>query len=124
LQPLPEPRGEGDQRGREPEPPARLSYGTADGRPVPGGWLLVRKGDRTLFVDRLEDGRGEIALIPSDAPYALALRRNTTEDAVAEPFEPPQGTIPLVLESTTLGIGIVLTAIPPPSKTRPGLPPR
>lgn len=99
--------------GREPEVPLPLEYVTADGQPVRGGDLIVRQGSRDVFVDDLKDGKGEIALTPSDAPYEFLLRRDGKEDIVAKVKDLLDVDVPLVLESETLGIRLVLSAPAP-----------
>jgi len=94
--------------GRNPEIPVSLTYLTADARPVVGGDLIVRTRDRTLFADGLEDGRGEIALTATDAPYTFALRKDAQEETVLTLDDVFETRIPKVVESPALGIRLVL----------------
>ena len=104
--------------GSEPEVPIVLAYATEDGKPVPDGDLIVRQGSRQVWVDGLKDAQGEIALTPSDAPYTFLLRRSAKEDIVATVKDLLETEIPLVLESETLGIRLVLT-VPGQTPTPP-----
>lgn len=100
--------------GQEPEVPLPLEYVTADGQPVPNGDLIVRQAARDVFVDDLKDGKGEIALTASDAPYTFLLRKDGKEDIVAKVKDLLETDVPLVLDSPTLGIRLVLSAPEPP----------
>ena len=98
--------------GSEPEVPIPLRYATADGAPVVDGDLVVRMKDQSLFVDSLADGRGEVALTPSDAPYTFLLRRGAREEVIVTVHDPLDTDIPLTLESPGLGIHLVLDVSP------------
>jgi hypothetical protein len=84
----------------EPETPVPMSWTTADGNPVIDGWLIVRQHSKQIFVDRLSDSKGEIALTPSDAPYEFVLKKGTKEDVVLKMENVPTTGIPVPLEST------------------------
>ncbi len=102
------------RNGQTPEAPIPLSYVTADGQPVATGYLLVRQRGKELFVDSLKDGKGEIALTPSDAPYTFVLRKGTQEDAVLTVSDLLDTDVPATLESDLLGIRLVLNVPTPP----------
>ncbi len=104
--------------GKNPEVPVPLTYVTADGQPVPGGDLVVRTKDRTLFTDGLDDGRGEIALTASDAPYTIRLRKGVQEETVLTLEDVLEADIPLVLESAALGIRLLLDVAKPETPAR------
>jgi hypothetical protein len=91
----------------EPETPIPMFWTTADGNPVIDGWLVVRQHNRQIFVDRLSDCKGEIALTPSDAPYEFVLKNGTKEDVVLTMENVPTTGTPVPLESTLLGIKLV-----------------
>ncbi len=99
--------------GRNPEVPVPLTYVTGDGQPVPGADLVVRTKDHTLFTDGLDDGRGEIALTATDAPYTIALRKAAQEETVLTLDDFLAADVPLVLESASLGIRLVLDVAKP-----------
>ncbi len=99
--------------GKNPEVPIPRTYVTADGQPVPGGDLIVRTRDRTLFTDGLDDGRGEVALTAFDAPYTITLRKGTREETVLTLPDVLEVDIPVVLESVALGIRLVLDVAKP-----------
>ena len=101
--------------GKEPEFPIQLLYVTADNIPVPGGELVVRMRSRSLFTDGLEDGKGEIALTPSDVPYTFLLRKGTQEEVVLTMEDLLETDVPMVLESKTLGIKLVWSVPIPPA---------
>ena len=96
-----------------PEVPIRLRYATPDGSPVPDAALRVLRGKVVLFDDNLGDGKGEIALTPSDAPYTFALRRRARQEIVATAWDLPEEGAPRVLESAALGIRLELSADEP-----------
>jgi hypothetical protein len=104
------------REGKEPEVPIQLLYVTADGAPIPEGELVVRMRSRSLFTDGLEDGKGEIALTPSDVPYIFSLRRGTREDVVLTMEDLLETDVPMVLESKTLGIKLVWSVPVPPGE--------
>lgn len=105
--------------GNEPEVPIPLVYRTEGGTPVPDGWLVVQHHGKPLFVDGLQDGLGEIALTPSDAPYVILIRKGTREEAVTTIEELLDTDVPLTLESEALGIRLVLNVEEPGAEVGP-----
>lgn len=101
------------REGTAPELLVPLWYETWDGSPVPDGARLVRRRDTVLFFDELADGRGEIALTPSDGRYTFVLTRRSREDAVATTEDIPEADVPHVLDSGALGIHLVLSSAIP-----------
>ncbi len=100
-----------------PEVPLPLTYVTADGQPVLDGYLIIRQQNRMLFVDSLKDGKGEIALTSSDAPYTFVLRKNMQEDPVLTVDDLLETDVPAKLESELLGIRLVLDVPTSPAPT-------
>lgn len=105
--------------GKDLEVPIPLQYGTEDGKPVVDGWLIVRRSGGAVFLDSLKDAKGVIALTPSDGPYTFVLRKGTQEDIVLEVKDLLETDVPLVLESTALGIKLVLDVIGPETEKSP-----
>jgi len=105
------------KNGRTPETPMEVSWRTEDGNPVGDGWLIVRKGSWPLFTESLRDARVEVALTRSDAPYAFVLRRGTQEDVVLTMKDILETDSLGVLESTLLGIKLVVNVEAPKPKT-------
>jgi len=103
------------RNGQVPELPITMKWSTEDGMPLEECWLIVRKRSQEIFVDSLKDATGETALTPSDTPYTLTLRRGTKEDTVRTIEDLLETDIPLVLESTTLGIKLVTLVLAPPA---------
>ena len=108
------------RNGQAPETPIAMSWKTADGQPVVDGWLIVRQGAKPLFTDSLKDASGEIALTPSDAPYAFVLRKGTQEDVVLTVKDLLETDVPTVLESTQLGLKLVATVEDTQPEPTPG----
>ena len=104
------------RNGQVPEMPITMKWSTEDGMPLEECWLIVRKRSQEIFVDSLKDATGETALTPSDTPYTFTLRRGTKEDTVLTIEDLLETDIPLVLESTTLGIKLVANVMPPPGE--------
>lgn len=110
-----------DRGGKAPELPISLRYKTWDGVPLPDAALRVLRGKVVLFDDGLGDGKGEIALTRSDAPYTFVLRRRSREEAVATAWDLPEEGAPRVLASEVLGIRLELSAdSATPSPSYPG----
>jgi len=91
----------------EPETPVPMSWTTADRNPVIDGWLIIRQHSRQIFVDRLSDCKGEIALTPSDAPYEFVLKKGAKEDIVLTMEDVSTTGTSVMLESALLGIKLI-----------------
>jgi len=105
--------------GREPEVPVLLECRTADPEPVANGDLIVRRGGKDVFHVDLEEGKGEIALTPSDGPYTFVLRKGAKEDPVLTVKDLPETDVPLALESPALGMRLELIVPDLPPEERP-----
>ncbi len=93
--------------GKEPEFPIEMQWTTEGGIPVEQGWLIVRRSSKEIFVDSLKDAKGEVALTPSDAPYAFVLKKGRGEDVVQRIDDLLETDVPMALESRTFGIKLV-----------------
>ena len=102
-----------------PEVPIIMNWKTEDGQPVEGGELAVIQGGRQIFIDELEDAKGQIALTPSDAPYVFVLRKDMDEDIVLEVRDLLETEVPMTLESKRLGIKLVADLPEPPGEPAP-----
>lgn len=92
--------------GQPIETPAELTW-AVEGGPVEKGRLLVRRRGSTLVMAPLNRPTVEVAITPSDGPYALVLTKGFQEEEVLTlPRAAVPGTPP-VLESATLGIRLV-----------------
>lgn len=96
---------------REPEVPKRIRWVTANGEPVSDGALQIRKGDDNIFYESLKGGEAEIALTRSDGPYTVLLVKGVKEDQVLTVEGREFVENPPPLESSDLGIKLVLAEI-------------
>lgn len=95
------------QEGEEPEIPVEMRWKTAGGKPVEDGKLIVLSRKREVFRVSLDEGRAEVALTQSDAPYTFMLKRKRAEENVLEIRDVAKAGVPKVLESRKLGIKLV-----------------
>lgn len=103
--------------GQEPEFPIEMQWTTEGSISVDRGWLIVRRHSSEIFVDSLKDARGEVALTPSDAPYAFVLKKGTREDEVLTIDDLLETDVPMALESKTLGIKLIADVQVPQTNT-------
>ena len=90
------------------ELPAILRWAVDSEEEIDDGWLIIRRGERRLFVFNLKEKEGEFMMIPSGAPYAFTLRKGEEEEEVHIIEDLFETEIPLVLESARLGIRVIL----------------
>jgi hypothetical protein len=101
--------------GLEPEWPIEMQWRTEDGQPIEDGWLIVQWRSKDIFVDCLEDAKGEVALTPSDAPYTFVLKKGRQKETVRRITDLGETDVPMTLESKTLGIKLVADVQAPPT---------
>jgi len=105
-------------QGETLELPVRFAWQTEDGTRIDLASLAVRRHDVLLF-DAPLAGTIEVALTPSDAPYAFAIRKQLQEDVVLAVETVSAADPPPVLESARLGIRLVpMRAAPPDAAPR------